>query len=214
MATRHKVILLGALAIAYGCGHIYLQQRYSDTVLDRIRALEPQSAAAVRALPTGAPVLVEGTVAETNPKHNYSLVAYVRSSELKLSRNEPGHWVEDDWVAPRLQLNIAGGTATLEPGYALRKTSVGRQTKLYHYSGFDRGAKVFAVGTRTAAGTIRARALYGGTRDRFLFTSTGETWVTYFTDLFAIGLGTLMIGVTVWATRGRPVAPRRAVRVS
>lgn len=212
MATRLKVILLGALAIAYGGGHIYLQQRYADTVLDRIRSLEPQSAGAVRALPAGAPVLVEGTVAETNRIRNYSLVAYVRSSELKLAKNEPGQWIEDDRVAPALQLRIPGGTVTLEPGYALRKTSEGRQTKRYHYSGFGRRTRVFAVGTRTAAGTIRAAALYGGSRDRFLFTSTGETWVGYFTDLFAIGLGTLMIGVTVWATRGRSQPPRKAVR--
>ena len=212
MATRHKVILLGALAIAYGGGHLVLQHRYADTVLDRIRRLEPQSAAAVRALPAGAPVLVEGTIAETNRVRNYGMVAYVRSSELKLSKKEPGHWVEDDWVAPALQLSIPGGTVTLEPGYALRKTSLGRQTKLYHYSGFDRRAKVFAVGTRTAQGTIQARALYGGSRDRFLFTSTGEIWVRYFTDLFAIGLGALMIGVTVWATRRQPAARRKAVR--
>jgi hypothetical protein len=212
MATRHKVILLGALAIAYGSGHLYLQHRYSDTVLDRIRALEPQSAGAVQRLPAGAPVLVEGTIAETNKVRNYSMVAYVRSSEVKLSKNEAGHWIEDDWVAPALQLTVPGGSVSLEPGYALRKTPVGRQTKRYHYSGFDRRAKVFAVGTRTAAGTIRATALYGGTRDRFLFSSTGETWVTYFTDLFAIGLGALMITVTVWATHSRPEPRRTAVR--
>ncbi|OON69268.1 hypothetical protein [Hymenobacter sp. CRA2] len=85
---------------------------------------------------------------------------------------------------------------------------MGKQTKLHHYSGFDRQAKVFAVGTCTAQGTIQAQGLYGGTRNRFLLKSTGETWATYFTDLFAIGLGTLMIGLTLWATGGR-VEPRR-----
>jgi hypothetical protein len=205
MAKRFKVMALGALAIGYGSVHLLVQQRYADTVLERIRALEPQSAATVRSRPAGSVVLVEGRIGRSIPARQHNMVAYVRSSELRLSKNEAGPWIADDRVAPALPLEVAGGSLTIEPGYMLQEASSGWQTKRYHYSGFERGAMVFAVGTLTPQGTLRAETVYGGSRQRFLLRKTGETWAGYLADVFAIGLGLLMIGATVWLTRARPV---------
>jgi hypothetical protein len=176
-------------------------------VEDRIGRLEPQSAAAVRALRPDEPVLVEGTISFANPQRYGRFVTYVRKSEVRLSKDTEAHWIEDDWVTPKLTLDIPGGTAHISAGYTLLNTTEGKQTKLYHYSGLRHGDKAFVIGAAGPAGTIQADALIGGTRKDYLFKRTGETWAGYVGDAFLILLGSLMVGAWWMMVRGQ----RRAV---
>ncbi|MCB2377593.1 hypothetical protein LGH70_08365 [Hymenobacter sp. BT635] len=203
MLKKYKLIFLGLLAIGYGCVQLFILTSFADSVLARIRGLEPQPASAVRRLPPGTPVLVEGRISRITPQRYSTLVAYVRSSELPHPEKEPGVWIEDDWVSPALLLDVGPETLPVEPGYALRQTTIQKQTKLANYNGFDRGSQVFVVGTVGAAGTLKAETVYGGTRAKYLFSKTGEKWVGYATALFVIVLGLGFIGVEVMLGRNR-----------
>ncbi|TGE29895.1 hypothetical protein [Hymenobacter metallicola] len=203
MLKRYKLVWMGLLAIGYALVQLWVLFNFSDSVLSRLRRLEPLSAAAVRRLPVGSDVLVEGRISQTMPQRYSTLVAYVRSSELRYSEKEPGVWVEDDRVVPALLLETADGTVAVEPGYALEKTARQKQTKRANYNGFERGSEVFVVGTLSRAGTIKAETLYGGQRGAYLFSKTGEKWVGYGSLAFLILLGLVLIAVEVMLGRNR-----------
>ncbi|MDF7810262.1 hypothetical protein [Hymenobacter sp. YC55] len=195
MFQKYKLVIFGALAIAYGCAQLLALTYFSNTVLDQIRALEPQPASVVRGLPHGTPVLVEGRISSATAQRYGTLVAYVRSSELKYSDKQGAVWVEDDWVTPPLLLDVGGATIPIEAGYMIERSTIQKNRKKVNYKGFDRGSQVFAVGVISPAGAVRATTVYGGKRDDYLFTKTGEKWVGYFSSLFLIALGTVFIVV-------------------
>ncbi|PJJ59062.1 hypothetical protein [Hymenobacter chitinivorans] len=203
MLKKYKLVFLGLLAMGYGVVKIWLLSSYSGKVLDPIRQLEPQTAAQVRQRPAGTPVLVEGRISKVTPQRYGTLVAYVRSTAERYSKDQEPIWLEDDWVAPALLLEVGAETVPVEPGYALRHTTVQKLTKRNNYSGFDRGSTVFVVGTVSRAGAIKAETVYGGKRDAYLFRQSGEKWVGYAVGLFTIVLGLGLIGVEVVLGRNR-----------
>ncbi|UOQ55245.1 porin [Hymenobacter cellulosivorans] len=203
MLTKYKLVWMGLLAISYGVVKLWLLASYSDGVLAPLRQLEPQTAAALRQLPAGTPVLVEGRISRITPQRYGTLVAYVRSSAERYSKEQEPIWLENDWVAPALLLEVGSQTVPVEAGYALRNTTIQKLTKRNSYNGFDRGSQVFAVGTVSRAGTIKAETVYGGKRDDYLFKQTGEKWVGYAGALFVLVLGLGLIGVEVVLGRNR-----------
>ncbi|WP_400190591.1 hypothetical protein [Hymenobacter sp. B81] len=211
MSTRISLGFAGTLALGYGCVHLLLSSHFSHSVLDRLRALEPASAAAVRGLRAGEPVLVEGTLSEANPRSFGSFVAYRRTSSKPAEKEDPTQLLLNlELVTPPLQLNVAGGMVQLEADYDLLETPHGKLTKLYAYSGFHRGDRVFAVGKASGRGSILTETLVGGPRDKYLFVQTGKTWVSYAVDAFAILLGGGLLALSLLAGRARqPAQPRR-----
>lgn len=203
MFKKYKLVFFGALAIAYGCVQLLILTYFSNNILAQIRALEPQPASVVRGLPHGTPVLIEGRISPATPQRYGTLVAYIKSSEVKYSDKEEAVWVEDDWVTPPLLLDVDGTTIPVEAGYTIERSTIHKQRKKINYKGFDRGSQVFAVGVMGPAGAVRATTLYGGKRDDYLFTKTGEKWVGYFSSLFLIALGTVFIAVEVVLGRNR-----------
>jgi hypothetical protein len=203
MLRKYKLVFLGLLAIGYGCIKLWLLAALTDPELGRIRQLEPQPAAVLRQLPAGTPVLLEGRISRVTPQRYGTLVAYVHSSEVRYANKQEPIWLADDWVAPALLLEIGGQTVPVEPGYALRNTTIQKLTKNASYSGFDRGSQVFAVGTVSRAGAIKAQTVYGGQRAGYLAKKTGEKWMEYAVALFVIVLGLGLIGVEVVLGRNR-----------
>ncbi|UOQ74492.1 hypothetical protein [Hymenobacter cellulosilyticus] len=203
MLNKYKLVWLGLLAIGYGVVKLWLLASYSDAVLAPLRQLEPQTAASLRLLPAGTPVLVEGRISRVTPQRYGTLVAYVRSTAERYSDKQEPIWLEDDWVSPALLLEVGSQTMPIEPGYALRNTTIQKLTKRNSYSGFDRGSQVFAVGTISRAGAIKAETVYGGKRDAYLFKQTGEKWVGYAGALFVLVLGLGLLGVEVVLGRNR-----------
>lgn len=201
-----KVLLVGLLAIIGGVASLVLLPRLAGGGEARVRDVAPMSASELRDSPAGAPVVVEGVVSLQNETRYRSLVAYRRLVSIK-GPDGQSHPVEEDRVSPPLLIELADGPVQLEGGYRLEETTRGWSTPQYTYAGFDQGNEVLVVGERTAAGTIKAEIVAGGTRDSYLLRKALGRWSFYVEGLCAVVIGVLMVFGSLLALRARARRP-------
>lgn len=164
----------------------------------RLAALPSPDALAIRDIPTGTEVIVQGTVAGNQPAVFRNFVAYFKEEEERdaKQRERRGYWKVVESVTPALELAGANGIlrvvntnyGIIFPATRWRDTSKVIDTA---YSGLVANEAVFVHG-RVAAGGLEAATVGSGTRASYLATVAGNADVAWW-----LGVGFQIVGGTL-----------------
>jgi hypothetical protein len=202
-------LLLGALGFALVLSVLAAPEILATLrLVSALEAQPPLDAAALRAVPPGALLAFEGTVAAGTPARWKTLVEYEFTHyQSTLYEVKEAHRV----VAPPLWIDLSGGQAQLVEGYAIEDAPRYYNMSLMEnrgsdvYGGFEIGSRVSIIGTGAGAPggkpVVRAQIVTGKTVAEFL--QERRQWLATLPVLDAV------LSVLALSAVGARVAARR-----
>jgi hypothetical protein len=177
----------------------------------RLTALPTPDSISIGDTRVGTEVIVEGSIAQSQPKRLRDFVAYVKEEERRdaKERERYGRWKTVEKVTPPLDLVAGEGilhvvNTNYRIGYAATHWQDTFQIVDTTYSGLVAREAVFAHG-RVAAGGLEAMTVGSGTRASYLETAAGNVAAMWWLGvIFLIVSGVLLlVAIVLFVTAAR-----------
>ena len=184
----------------------------------RLAALPTPDSISIGDTRAGTEVIVEGSIAQSQPKRFRDFVAYVKEEEERdaKERERRGRWKVVEKVTPPLDLVAGEGILhVVNTNYRISSAATRWRDTFQmvdtDYSGLVAREAVFAHG-RVAAGGLEAIAVGSGTRASYLATAAGNVAAMWWLGVIFLIVGGVLVTIAlvlfVTAARSRTAAAR------